>query len=200
MNEEMRTLNVQHRTSNVQRASERTQAVRRSVFSVRRSAFAFLLALCLLPSAFSAAAQPTQEDVLRSISQNVNESADGGKVLAVVAGLAGVILLLAVLQQRKSREVRPKSVQHPGRLIKEVMKTVPLRPAEFKQLKMLVERKRESGERDELRVESPLTLILCPSVLVKAIKNPPAKLDRKVIAQLARKLGTQPATAPARST
>jgi len=159
--------------------------------NVRRSTFAlaFISAFCLLPSAFLSAA-PTQEDVLRSISENVNESSGGGKLLAVVAGGVAIILLLAVLQQRQQRVAQPKSVQHPGKLLKEVMKTVPLKPAELKQLKLLVERKR--GEEDgagEASVENPLTLILCPSVLVRAMRNPPPKVDRKVIAQLARKLG-----------
>jgi hypothetical protein len=154
-------------------------------------AMAFVSTFCILHSAFSSAA-PTQEDVLRSISQNVSESSGGGKLLAVVAGGVGIVLLLAVLQQRQQREARPKSVQHPGKLLKEVMKTVPLKPAELKQLKLLVERKRgDEEEPGQVSVENPLTLILCPSVLVRAMRNPPAKVDRKVIAQLARKLGTQ---------
>jgi hypothetical protein len=188
----MRTSNVQRPTSNIeQRMAERP--VRRWTFSVRRSTFAlnaaFIVAFCVLPSALVSAA-PTQEDVLRSISQNVNESSGGGKLLAVVAGGVAIILLLAVLQQRQQREARPKSLEHAGRLLKEVMKSVPLKPAELKQLKLLVERKREEDEQTGgATVASPLTLILCPSVLVRAMRNPPAKVDRKVIAQLARKLG-----------
>lgn len=157
------------------------------------AALALLLALVVSLASTSASAAPTQEDVLRSISDNVNESSGGGKVLAVFAGGAALILLLAILQQRKQREVRPRSVQHPGRLVKEVMKSVPLRPAELKQLKLLVDRKGEPDARDEVHVENPLTLILCPSVLVRAMRNPPPKLDRKVVAQLARKLGTHAA-------
>lgn len=150
----------------------------------------FYVALVSTP----ASAAPTQEDVFRSISQNVNESSGGGKLLAVVAAGVAVVLLLAVLlQQRQQRATSPKSVQHPGRLLKEVMKVVPLKPVELKQLKLLVERKRDDDEDNpgEVRVESPLTLILCPSVLVRAMRNPPAKVDRKVIAQIARKLGAQ---------
>ena len=191
--EEMRTSNFERRTLNFE-LSVGGHPVRRCTFNVGRSTFALLCvsAFCLLPSAFVSAA-PTQEDVLRSISQNVNESSGGGKLLAVFAGGAGILLLLAVLQQRQQRESRPRSVQHPGKLLKEVMKTVPLKPAEMKQLKLLVERKR-GGDEDEAAgepvVENPLTLILCPSVLVRAMRNPPPKVDRKVIAQLARKLGT----------
>jgi hypothetical protein len=142
----------------------------------------------------TASAAPSQEDVLRSISQNVNESSGGGKLLAVVAGGVGIILLLAVLQQRQQGKATPKSVQHPGRLLKEVIKTVPLKPSELKQLKLLVERKRGDDDGDapgEARVDNPLTLILCPSVLVRSMRNPPPKVDRKIVAQLARKLGSQ---------
>src|SRR3954447_22883079 len=174
----MRTSNVQRPTSNIEQSVIR-HSVRRSTFGLP-SAFcllpsAFVIAFCLLPSALAHAA-PTQEDVLRSISQNVNESSGGGKLLAVVAGGVAIILLLAVLQQRQQRVAQPKSVQHPGKLLKEVMKTVPLKPVELKQLKLLVERKRGAEEgAGEASVENPLTLILCPSVLVRAMRNPPAK-------------------------
>jgi hypothetical protein len=187
----MRASNIQRPPSNTEHSTG-AHALRGWTLSVQRSTFALAFAFCVLPSALASAA-PTQEDVLRSISQNVNESSGGGKLLAVLAGGAAIILLLAVLQQRQQREARPKSVEHPGRLLKEVMKTVPLKPAELKQLKLLVERKRdEEGEPGGVKVENPLTLILCPSVLVRAMRNPPAKVDRKVIAQLARKLGAQP--------
>ena len=62
------------------------------------------------------------------------------------------------------------------------MKTVPLKPKELKQLKLLVE---EGGE----PVQSPLTLLLCPSVLARAVKNRPRNVDRAVVAQIVRKLG-----------
>src|SRR4051812_10968246 len=54
----------------------------------------FIAAFCLLPSAL-VHADPTQEDVFRSISQNVNESADAGKFFAVIAGAVALVLLLA---------------------------------------------------------------------------------------------------------
>ena len=71
-------------------------------------------------------------------------------------------------------------------------------PAELKQLKLLVDRKRETDAEDDVHIESPLTLILCTSVLVRAMKSPPSKIDRKVVAQLARKLGAHPPQAKAR--
>ncbi len=60
------------------------------------------------------------------------------------------------------------------------MRTVDLRPAEVKQLKMLA---------DDQNVSSPLTLLLCPSVLAKAVKAKPGKVDRKIMIAVARKLG-----------
>ena len=38
-------------------------------------------------------------------------------------------------------------------------------------------------------VESPLTFLLCPSVLAKTLKSRPAKVDRAVLAQVVRKMG-----------
>jgi len=179
-------------SENVKCEGVKREDVKRDAVARVLHALAVLVTFHISLISTPASAAPTQEDVLRSISQNVNESSGGGKLLAVVAAGVALVLLLAVLQQRQQREARPKSVQHPGKLLKEIMKTVPLKPAELKQLKLLVERKRDDAEgAGELQVESPLTLILCPSVLVRAMRNPPAKLDRKVIAQLARKLGAQ---------
>ena len=135
-----------------------------------------------------ASAAPTQEDVFKSIQTNVGESgaADSGKVLALLAGVAAVVILLVLFNQRQRREAAPKVLNHPGKLLKEVMRDTGLRPVEVKQLKILAEETRVAeGE----ALQSPLTLLLCPSVLAKAVHARPAKIDRRVVAQVLRKLG-----------
>ena len=133
---------------------------------------------------------PTQEDVLRSIGQNVSESGDSGRVLGILAGIAGAIVMLVVVGQRRAGEARPKVLNHHGKLMKEVLRTVPLKPAELKQLKLLLaESAKRGGGGEGPAPSSPLTLVLCPSLLLKTAQARPEKLNQKVVAGLAKKLG-----------
>ena len=140
------------------------------------------------PSAF--AEPPTQEDVFRSIGQNVSETPDSGRALGVLAAIAGGIVLLVVVGQRRGRDAAPKPLHSHPKLMKEVLRTVPLKPAEVKQLKLLLQESRARGG-NEAAAESPLTLVLCPSVLLKAAQARSDKVNAKVVAGLARKLGAK---------
>ena len=153
---------------------------------VRARACALLLptVLCLLTS-IPAPAQPTQEEVFKSIGDNVNEPVDSGRVIAVIAGIAGVILLVAVIGQRRKRDAAPKPLHHHGKLLKEVLGSVSIRGAEMKQLKLIVQDARASAGPAP---ESPLTLLLCPSLLAQAVKENPGKIDRTVVAGLVKRL------------
>jgi hypothetical protein len=147
---------------------------------------AFIIQHSAFPSPFLA--EPTQEDVFRSIGQNVGEQRDSGRVLGILAGIAGVVVLLVVVGQRRGGDARPKALHHHGKLMKEVLRTVPLKPAELKQLKLLLQESRARGGNAPVP-ESPLTLVLCPSVLLKAAQTRSEKVNRKVVAGLAKKLG-----------
>ena len=160
--------------------------------SARRRLFALLLATgyWLLASS-PASARPTQEDVFRSIKENVGESkTDYSKLLPYLVAGAGFVVLLALLSQRRREETAPKALNHQGKLLKEVLKSVPLRAAEVKQLRILAEEVRDEP------LESPLTLLLCPSLLAEAIQSRQAsgnkgkgKLDRQAVLDVARKAG-----------
>lgn len=114
-------------------------------------------------------AQMTQDQVIRSIRDNANESGNPVGFLFVVLGLVGVIVLILVLGSTK-RRVSPvgikgvKRLHHHGKLVKEMNKVLGLRPADAKRLKAM------AAEHD---LESPLTLLLCPSLLKKG-KTPAA--------------------------
>ena len=133
---------------------------------------------------------PTQEDVLRSIGKNVSESDDSGRVLGALAAIAGGIVLLVVVGQRRGREAGPKTLHSHPKLMKEVLRTVPLKPAEVKQLKLLLHEYCARGGEAE-GAKSPLTLVLCPSLLLKATHARPDKVKPEVVAGLARKLGAR---------
>ena len=148
-----------------------------SAFSIQHSAFLPLLA------------DATQEEVLRSIGKNVSEGGDSGRVLGVLAGVAGAVVLLVVVGQRRGGGAAgPKPLHSHSRLMKEVLRTVPLKPAELKQLKLLLQESRARGGEAPVP-ESPLTLVLCPSVLLKSAQGRSQKVNRKVVAGVARKLG-----------
>jgi hypothetical protein len=133
-----------------------------------------------------ARAQPTQEEVFRSIGENVNEPVDSGRVLGVLAGMAGVILLVAVIGQQRKRVAAPKPLHHHGKLLKEVLGSITVKSAELKQLKTIVQEAKVRGGHGI--PESPLTLLLCPSLLARAVKENPGKVDRPVVAGLVRRL------------
>ena len=141
-------------------------------------------------------ATPSANEVFQSIQKNVGGQSEddggGGKGLAILlAGGAGLILVMLAGSKIRARRATPQAMHHPGKLIREVLKAVPLKPKEIKQLKLLAEasrRQHEAGGKDE-GVENPLTLILCPSVLARTLKDRPANVDRAVIAGLIRKMG-----------
>jgi len=125
-------------------------------------------------------AAPTQQEVFKSIQDNVGSTTDPKKFFAFLIGVAALAILLAVLSKRKQRQVMPKTLNHQGKLLREVVGRVDLRPGEIRQLRILAEAQ---------EVSSPLTLLLCPSVLAKAVKERPGKVDRKVMMSVAKKLG-----------
>ena len=150
--------------------------------AVALSLIVLAVALAVLP----AGAQPTQEEVFKSIGENVNEPVDSGRVLGVIAGIAGVVVLVAVVGQRRGRDASPKALHHPGKLWKEVARAVSLKGAEVKQLKAIVQDvlPKAGGEAPE----SPLTLLLCPSLLARAAEVRSDKVDRRLVAGLVKRL------------
>jgi hypothetical protein len=144
----------------------------------RAWALAFISSFILHPS--SLAAPPTQDDILRGISQGMNQqTGDSSKLLAMLAAAGGLAVLLVVLGYRRQRELSPKGLNHHGKLLKEMCKAISLKPAELRQLKLLAEHQ-ELG--------SPLTLLLCPSLLARAAQEHPGRVDHASVAAIARKL------------
>ena len=130
-------------------------------------------------SSFVFAAQ-SADDVLKNISDNVNDSVDPKKLLAFVFCAAAVIIAVALLSKREKKSVvNPKTLNHQGKLIKEIAKSVNLKPVEVKQLKVLAE---------QAEISSPLLLLLCPSLLTQAVKDHPNKINRQTILSVARKI------------
>src|SRR5438552_7593297 len=120
---------------------------KRHAISLPLAGFASAIVV-LIPTIILAA--PSQEDVFRSIKDNVGESTDPRKLIAFLIGAVAVITLLTVFSHWRKREAAPKALNHQGKLLKELAAAISLRQPELKQLKMLA---------DEQNVLSPMTLI-----------------------------------------
>ena len=99
-----------------------------------------LLLLCAISSVTDAA--PTQNDVFKSIQDNVSHPTDlnSTPVILLVLGGALVMALLVYFSRREQKVASaPTTLNHPGKLAREVLKSVPLKPAEMKQLKLLAD-------------------------------------------------------------
>lgn len=139
----------------------------------------------MLPHALAA---PTQEDVFKSIQDNVSDSTDLSGLLPFALAAAGVLLLLTVVSQRRQRAAQqPRKLNHSGKLMREVLGTIPLRANEVRQLKLLAEDAAAGGAPVD-----PITLLVCPSLLARAIRarqTRGGRMDRKAVTTLARKVG-----------
>jgi hypothetical protein len=145
----------------------------------REQGIALLALLVGLLGGGAAHAEATAEQIFQSVQDNMEHHDDPTKLLAVVACVAGLIILVSLLRLRQQRTVSPKVVNHRGKLTKELAKAIQLKPAEVKQLKTLA---------DSQEVSNPLVLLLCPSLFAKALKDHPEKIDRSVVAGLAKKV------------
>jgi hypothetical protein len=153
---------------------------------IHRAMAAITAVVAVLAVSTTLRASPTQADVFKSISDNMSQKSDPGQFLGVMAAIAGAAILFALFTKRRERVVRPKTLNHQKKLMKEVMRATSLRPAEVRLLKSLAESQ---------AVDYSLVLMLCPSILEKALREKNGKLERKVAIQLARKAGLIPVRA-----
>jgi len=128
--------------------------------------------IATLPMSILLAAGPRAEDVFRSTGQELGGRSDPTKLIAFGCVVVGLIIVLALFNRRREQPAASKTLNHQGKLLKEIQKQMHLKPAEMRQLKVLAETQ---------EVENPLTLLLCPSLLAKAAKERPEKVDRRIL-------------------
>jgi hypothetical protein len=126
-----------------------------------------------------ALANPTQEEFFRSLNQNINSPVDMSKAVPYLLATLGLVILAVLFNQYRQRQSSPRALNHSGKLTRELTRRLSLRSVELRQLKLLAE---------EQQIEHPLTLILCPSVLGKAIRAPSARVDRVIVKQIVQRL------------
>jgi hypothetical protein len=125
--------------------------------------------------------------VFKSIQDSVGQRHDVNSTPVILLALGGA-LVLAVLVYMSKREqkkvVAPSALNHAGKLAREMVKEVNLKAVDMKQLKMLADSIVDQvGETPD-----PLTLLLCPSLLAKGVNANPARMDRKVVAQMVKRM------------
>jgi hypothetical protein len=155
----------------------------------------FAAAMLLLDSMARGA---TQEEFLRSLRDSVNNGPDGnnGEIsargFAMFLGMLGLIVAFIVLAQKlhkrlahrsggaspRRSSIKPTNINQPRKLIKEVAKVAGLSRDEIRQLKAAA---------DEQGRASPLTLLICPSLLIEAARKEGTSADKSVLTRVARR-------------
>jgi len=145
--------------------------------------YALIVALYLCSTAN---AKPTQQDVFRSIENNTAETNEsGGRIILFICAGAALLIVLAYVSKRQQRQATPAPLLNHGKLLKEIRSAVGLKSAELKQLRLATDETTLAlGE----QLSSPLVLMLCPSALAQATRNPKTRVDRTTIARIIKRL------------
>ena len=125
-----------------------------------------------------AAGQVKLEDVFKSTKERMNQEAGPERLIALGLGALAVVVLLVFLQYRRKAESMTKPVNNQNRLLREMTRTLALKDAEMRQLQEMA---------NEQSCSSPLVLLMCPSLMAKALANKSAE-QKKAIAPMIRKL------------
>lgn len=104
---------------------------------------------------------PTQEEFLRSLSDNINRGDGSSHGVALLCGLMACILLMVLVAQRNKSKASPKELNHHGKLLKEVCRATGIKPRQRKRLRQLTQ---QTAQRLDKPITSPLTLLICPSL------------------------------------
>jgi hypothetical protein len=127
---------------------------------------AAILCGLMLPSLAPAA--PTQEEFFKSIN-STKDDVDTNKLVSVALAAIALAAVVAVLNLRRKNQVVPKVINNQSKLLKEVLRDVNLRPNELRQLKAIAE---------ERELQSPLVLLLCPSLIRRTVEEKAAEVAK----------------------
>lgn len=127
-------------------------------------------------------AQVKLEDVFRSTQENMQAVPGSDRLLTmglvILLGAAALILIAHI----RRRQATQRPTNHPGRLLRELRRAVPLSRREVAVLRAAAA---------QVHCSNPAALLLCPSVLAKAAEDlPPGQ--RQTAADLLRRLETSP--------
>mgnify|MGYP000122275950 CR=1 FL=1 len=141
-----------------------------------------ITALVTLIFTTASQAETAEQLFKRSLQENLDQPVDPQKLIAFGLVVVAIILGTVVINRWRAVSGRPRSttaLNSPTKLLREITRSVNLRPAEVKQLRILCEQQ---------SVSNPLVMLLCPSVLSKAIRENQKRIDRTVLGGLAKKI------------
>ncbi|MDQ3439979.1 MAG: hypothetical protein M3478_06465 [Planctomycetota bacterium] len=181
-------------------SAPRALGVRRNLWAERLAhALPYLLFAAAMLLLDSMARGATQEEFFKSLQDSVNNGPNGnngeitGRGFALFLGVVGLIVAALVLAQKlylrfsrrkpATRGARPLSkptnINQPRKLMKEIAKAAGLSRDEIRQLKAAA---------DERGNTSPLTLLICPSLLIEAARREGSNADNAVLTRVARRM------------
>jgi hypothetical protein len=160
---------------------------------MKRHRIATIVAIWLFAMSFCAVVHASeasrQQDFFKSMQESVghqqNDNVSNTPAILLAVGGALVMGMLVLLSKRQEKVAKkPAPLNSPGKLSREILREGPLKASEMKQLKMLADSlTQQLGE-----VPDPMTMLLCPSLLARGLKTAPARLDRRLLAQIVRKM------------
>lgn len=115
-----------------------------------------------------ALATVTQDQAMNSIRQNLGSRIDTPLLIWVGVLVVIVVAALIYFSKRAAKKESGVKLNHPGKLVKEISQAVGLKPAEMKKLRELSDKLELPGN---VRVKNPMILLICPSLLAKAMKK-----------------------------
>jgi hypothetical protein len=103
------------------------------------------------------------EDVFRSAAEGTPSSGSGANyILLAVIVVVGGLVVASMFNQRAPVKKAAKALSNPSKLVKHLARQLGLKSRELKQLRQLAEQE---------KLENPLVLLLCPSVLQSAAEK-----------------------------
>jgi len=175
----------------------RPTGVQRNLWAERLAhALPYLLFAAAMLLLDSMARGATQEEFFKSVQNSVNNGpgVNNGEIsargFATFLGVIGLIVAVLVLVQKVHKRLsarkpaggrplsKPTNINQPRKLLKEIGKAAGLSRDEMRQLKVAAE---ERGH------TSPLTLLLCPSLLIEAARKDDTSADKAALARVARR-------------
>lgn len=127
---------------------------------------------------FLAQADMSLEDFFKATRESMGEGPKIGLLIVLISLGAALLVLLLILNKRRSKEVALKPINNINRLQRDMLDVLKITKEETRELDRVA---KEQG------MESSLTLLLCPSILQKAAMGTTGD-GRRILAGLIKRI------------
>lgn len=122
------------------------------------------LTVALWPAPAWASGNRTPEEFFQGMRENLTQRVDTRMIFWVIGGAVALVALLAGLQALLRRQAAPRVLHSPARLQRDIAKLAGISRADLNHLSDLARQQ---------KLSSPLLFLICPSLLEKAMREPP---------------------------